>query len=103
MQQQTTSYAIHEAALIFEARVNERLDYVIGVSAPETLRIQRAMERDGVSREEILKRMSHQLDEEIKMGNCDFVLINDEDKFLIPQVLELHQILLNLAKQKTNG
>jgi dephospho-CoA kinase len=103
MQQQTTSYAIHEAALIFEARVNERLDYVIGVSAPETLRIQRAMERDGVSREEILKRMSHQLDEEIKMGNCDFVLINDEDKFLIPQALELHQILLNLAKQKTNG
>lgn len=103
MQQQTTPYAIHEAALIFEARVNERLDYVIGVSAPEALRIQRAMERDSVSREEILKRMSHQLDEEIKMDNCDFVLINDEDKFLIPQVLELHQILLNLAKQKTDG
>lgn len=103
LQKQTTPYAIHEAALIFEARVNERLDYVVGVSAPQELRIQRVMERDNVSREEILKRMSHQLDEETKMGKCDFVLINDEDQFLIPQVLELHQQLLNLAKQKANG
>ena len=103
MQKKTTPYAIHEAALIFEARVDERLDYVIGVSAPQELRIQRAMERDHVSREEILKRMSHQLDEKIKMEKCDFILINDEDQFLIPQVLELHQKLLNLANQKVNG
>src|SRR6185503_9727333 len=34
---QTTPYAIHEAALIFEAKVNERLDYVIGVSSPREL------------------------------------------------------------------
>ena len=103
MQKQTTPYAIHEAALIFEARVNERLEYVIGVSAPQELRIQRTMERDHVSREEILKRMGHQLGEEIKMEKCDFILINDENQFLIPQVLELHQKLLNLAKQKING
>jgi dephospho-CoA kinase len=89
--------------LIFEASVNERLDYVIGVSAPQELRIQRAMERDNVSREEILKRMGHQIDEKTKIEKCDFVLINDEDQFLIPQVLELHQKLLNLAKQKING
>jgi dephospho-CoA kinase len=102
MLSQKTSYAIHEAALIFEAKVNERLDYVIGVSSPEELRIQRAMQRDNVTREEVIKRMNKQLDEKIKMSKCDFILINDEQQLLIPQVLELHQKLLDLSKQK-NG
>ena len=103
MQQQTSSYAIHEAALIFEAKVSDRLDLVIGVSSPIELRIKRAMERDKVSREEVLKRMEQQLDEELKMSKCDFVLINDEQQLLIPQVLELHEKLIGLSKQKNDG
>jgi len=103
MQRQTTSYAIHEAALIFEAKVNERLDYVIGVSSPQELRIKRAMERDKVSREEILNRMNKQFDEETKITNCDFVLINDEQQLLILQVVELNEKLIQISKQKNNG
>ena len=103
MQQQTSPYAIHEAALIFEAKVSDRLDLVIGVSSPIELRIKRAMERDKVSREEVLKRMEQQLDEEIKMSKCNFVLINDERQLLIPQVLELHEKLMGLSKQKNDG
>jgi dephospho-CoA kinase len=100
MQQQTTPYAIHEAALIFEAKVSDRLDHVIGVSSPIELRIKRAMERDKVSREEVLKRMNQQLDEDIKMSKCDFLLINDEQQLLIPQVVALHEKLIGLSKQK---
>lgn len=103
MHRQKTVYAIHEAALIFEANVSDRLDYVIGVSAPRELRIKRAMERDNVTREEIIKRMTKQLDEEIKMNKCDFVVINDEQQLLIPQVLELHEKLIALSKQKKHG
>ena len=103
MQQQTSPYAIHEAALIFEAKVSDRLDLVIGVSSPIELRIKRAMERDKVSREEVLKRMEQQLDEELKMSKCDFVLINDEQQLLIPQVLTLHEKLIGLSKQKNDG
>jgi len=98
MQQQKTPYAIHEAALIFEAGVNERLDFVIGVSAPESLRIKRTMERDNISREEVLKRISRQQNEEEKIKQCDFVLVNDEQELLIPQVLALHKKLLALSK-----
>lgn len=101
--QQKTSYAIHEAALIFEAKVSDRLDYVIGVSSPKELRIKRAMQRDNVSHEQVLLRMNNQLDEEIKMSKCDFVLINDEKQLLIPQVLELHEKLILLSKEKNNG
>ena len=103
MHRQKTVYAIHEAALIFEAKVSDRLDYVIGVSSPKELRIKRAMERDNVARDEILMRMSKQLDEKIKMSKCDFVLINDEEHLLIPQVLELHEKLIALSKQKKDG
>ena len=100
MQEQTSPYAIHEAALIFEAKVSDRLDLVIGVSSPIELRIKRAMERDKVSREEVLKRMDHQLDENVKMSKCDLVLINDDQQLLIPQVLDLHEKLIALSKQK---
>jgi dephospho-CoA kinase len=103
MQQQTSPYAIHEAALIFEAKVSDRLDLVLGVSSPLELRIKRAMERDKVSREEVLKRMAQQLDEELKMSKCDYVLLNDEQQLLIPQVLELHEKLVGLSKQKNDG
>jgi len=103
MQEQTSPYAIHEAALIFEAKVSDRLDLVIGVSSPIELRIKRAMGRDKVSREEVLKRMEQQLDEKVKMSKCDFVLINDEQQLLIPQVLTLHEKLIGLSKQKNDG
>ena len=103
MQEQTSPYAIHEAALIFEAKVSDRLDLVIGVSSPIELRIKRAMERDKVSREEVLKRMEQQLDEKLKMSKCDFVLMNDEQQLLIPQVLELHEKLIGLSNQKKDG
>lgn len=103
MHRQTSPYAIHEAALIFEAKVSERLDKVIGVSSPIELRIKRAMKRDNVDRNEILKRMNQQLDEEQKMSNCDFVLINDEQQLLIPQVLDLHEKLVALSKQMNDG
>src|SRR6266498_4702530 len=58
MQQQTTSYTIKEAALFFEAVTTEGLDYIIGVYAPQHLRIQRVMQRDNVTREEVLARIS---------------------------------------------
>jgi dephospho-CoA kinase len=103
MQQQTSPYAIHEAALIFEAKVSERLDQVVGVSSPIELRIKRAMERDKVSSDEVLKRMEQQLDEDLKMSKCDFILVNDEQQLLIPQVLDLHEKLIVLSKQKIDG
>ena len=103
MREQTSPYAIHEAALIFEAKVSDRLDLVIGVSSPIELRIKRAMGRDKVSREEVLKRMDQQLAEEVKISNCDFVLINDEQQLLIPQVLVLHEKLIALSKEKNDG
>ncbi len=97
MQQQNYPYAIKEAALLFEGGGASHLDYVIGVYAPKALRIQRAMTRDQASREEVLARMSRQIDDTIKMKLCDFVIVNDEQQLLIPQVAAIHDQLLSLA------
>ena len=97
MKRQHTPYAIKEAALIFETGSERWLDKVIGVYSPEELRISRTMTRDQVSLEEVIDRMKNQMDEEKKMKLCDFVIHNDEQHPLIPQVLQLHQRLIKLS------
>jgi dephospho-CoA kinase len=99
MDQQKTPYTIKEAALIFESGSAEQLDYVIGVNAPAALRIKRTMERNNLGYDEVIRRMNNQLDEKIKMKLCDFVIQNDEQQLLIPQVISLHEKLLRLADQ----
>lgn len=95
---QQSPYIVKEAALMFEAGSAFNLDYVIGVSAPRHLRILRTMQRDHISREEVMARMNKQIDEEIKMKLCDFVVLNDEQELLLPQVLSLHKKFLEMAK-----
>ena len=89
--QQNSPYVIKEAALFFEAGSAIGFDYMIGVSAPQALRIKRVMDRDGVTRDAVLQRMRKQIDERIKMRLCDFVIINDDRQLLIEQVLPLHE------------
>ena len=98
MQKQTTAYTLKEAALIFESGAQQNLDHVIGVAAPTPLRIQRTMQRDGITREEVIARMDKQMDDTIKMKLCDFLIKNDEQEMLLPQVLELHKKLLTLSE-----
>lgn len=100
MEKQTTPYSIKEAALIFEAGASEKLDFIIGVSAPEHIRIKRVMERDGTSKEDVEKRLSNQLDENEKIKRCHFVVVNDEKELLTPQVLKLHQYFLDKVVEK---
>jgi dephospho-CoA kinase len=90
MLQQKSSYVIKEAAIFFESGSNVGMDVMIGVSAPRELRIQRAMKRSKLSREEVLARIARQMDEDEKMRRCDFVIINDDVHAVIPQVLQIH-------------
>ena len=86
-------------AVFFEAGSAAGLDYMIGVYSPQHLRIRRVMNRDNVTREEVIIRMQRQIQEEIKMRLCDFVVMNDDQQLLIPQVLKLHEQFLKEAKQ----
>jgi dephospho-CoA kinase len=101
MQNQTTPYAIKEAALIFESGAERFLDYVIGISAPEALRISRVQIRDEITPGEITTRIENQLNEDKKMSMCDFIIFNDGLQPLLPQVIVLNQKLLYLAQKRS--
>lgn len=97
MKAQSTPYVIKEAALLFESGAAEKLDYIIGVYAPQHIRIQRVMKRDQLPVEEIMKRISRQVDEEMKMKLCDFVITNNDQLAVIPQVVEIDKKFRELA------
>ena len=93
--QMGSPYVIEEAAILFESGASIEMNLSALVYAPEELRISRVMKRDGVGREAVLKRMAHQLGEEELMEMADHVLINDGTQMLLPQVIELHNKILN--------
>lgn len=68
---------IVDAALIYETGFDAHLDYVIVVTAHLKNRMERALGRETLSREEILKRVDLQWPEEEKVNMADFVVHND--------------------------
>ena len=78
-----------ESAILIEAGFAGEVDVVVMVYAPEEIRVQRAMKRDASSRELIEKRIRSQMSDEEKREQADFVIVNDGETPLIPQVLAL--------------
>jgi len=70
----------YEAALIFEANLQKLFDKVVLITAPDHLRISRAMERDNISREKVEERMRNQMNEITKSKLADLVIVNDSDE-----------------------
>ncbi|MBL7895078.1 MAG: dephospho-CoA kinase [Bacteroidia bacterium] len=91
----THKYIIKETALLFETGLYKKVDKIILVMAPLEERLKRVMQRDKSSREDVLKRISHQMPDEEKQPISDFVIDNNETEGLIPQVLAIHQKLQN--------
>lgn len=92
--QENSPYVVEEAAILFESGAYKFLDQSVLVYAPEELRIERVMRRDGTTREQVLSRMGHQMSEEEKLQMADHVLMNDGSRMLLPQVIELHEKIL---------
>ncbi len=91
---QQAPYVIKESALIFESKQTADLDYIITVWAPLELRIMRTMKRDNTSREKVIERINNQLDEQFKLYHSHFIIINDGQTPLLPQILNLHKFFL---------
>ena len=87
---QTSNYVLKEAAIIFETGAHKLLDKVVLVQSLEDLKVSRIMFRDGITEEEVFKRMSKQWSDSQKRINADYIIQNDEKCSLIYQVLKLH-------------
>lgn len=87
-------YVVEEAAILFESGAGKFLDWTVMVYAPENMRIERVMLRDGVDEESVRQRMANQMDEEKKRELADEVIMNDEKGLLLPQIIEMHRKIL---------
>ncbi|MES2285213.1 MAG: dephospho-CoA kinase [Bacteroidota bacterium] len=89
-QHSTQKYILKEAAILFESGSYKLVDKVIAVVAPLELKISRTMQRDKVTQAEVELRISNQLNDEEKIKRSQFVIHNDEQQLLIPQILNIH-------------
>lgn len=80
---------VAESAILYESGFIKCVDKGVMVYAPLELRLERAMLRDKSSREQILERMSQQMDDERKAELSDYVIVNDGSRALLPQVIKL--------------
>lgn len=93
-------YVLKEAALLFESESYKLCHRSLMVSAPEEVRLQRVMKRDGASLEDVKKRNDRQMSEQQKRDMANDIVLNDDTELVIPQVLNLHRLYLSLAKSE---
>ena len=91
-------YTLHEAAITFETGLYKTMDYMILVTAPEIVRIQRVAQRDNASKEDILSRMRNQWPDEQKIPLADFIIENDDQHLVLPKIIETDKQLKKYGK-----
>ena len=91
--QRNAPYLIQESALLFEEQLAKRFSAIILVVAPEEIRIERVMKRDGVTKEDVQKRINNQLPDIKKIPGSDYVIYNDGVRSLIEQVMDIHRMI----------
>jgi len=90
---QSSPYILHESAILFESGLDYLCDRIILVTAPEEIKIHRVMQRDLLSRQEVIGRMSNQWAEAKLLRASDFKIVNDDCASLIEQVVQIDSIL----------
>ena len=87
------NYVVMESAILFEAGLEGSFDATVSVMAPEELRLERAMKRDGATEEQIRERMRNQLSDEERCDRSTFAIVNIELDDLEDDVEQLHRRL----------
>lgn len=89
-------YILFEAAILFESGTYKYLDKIVTVTAPEKLRIERVMAYKNYSEETIKNIIKNQLPDKIKIKQSHYIIVNDNKSLILPQILEIHNKLLNI-------
>jgi dephospho-CoA kinase len=97
-QEHHAPYLLYEAAILVETGFHKFTDRMIVVTAPEDVRIRRVMERDGLSREQVMARIRNQMEETMKSEMADYIINNDDESMLMPQILDIHRHLIQLNR-----
>lgn len=100
---QEGNYVVLESAILLEAGLEGHVDVVVAVMAPKELRLERAMLRDGVSREQIEERMRNQMSDEERTDRAKYAIVNIDLEELEEDVEQLHRRLCYDSKPHNNS
>lgn len=87
-----------ESAILYEAGFDDLADKVLAVHAPEAVRLQRVMARDGADEEAVRRRMACQMSDEEKCRRASHCLLNDGREAVIPQILDILGVLFCVSR-----
>ncbi len=88
-------YILKEAAILFETGLDKELDYIITVIADKETRIERVKKRSNLTGEAIEKIMASQWSDEEKIKQSSFVINNNANELLLPQIISVHNALIH--------
>ena len=91
-------YVLYEAAILFESGYASDFDGNILVLADENLRIKRVIKRDNLTENEIRQRINNQIPDNEKIKLANFIIENNSDSMLIPQILKIDQLIKENGK-----
>tara|TARA_Y100001978_G_scaffold187483_1_gene188076 strand:+ start:1651 stop:2235 length:585 start_codon:yes stop_codon:yes gene_type:complete len=91
-----SKYIIKESALLFSSNSFLELDEIIFVKSSMETRIKRVMKRDNRTKKQVKSIIKNQNSDEFLEKSCKYIIYNDEDKFLTPQIMKLHEIFTKL-------
>jgi dephospho-CoA kinase len=97
VRKQKAPYVLKEAAILIESGSYKHCNAIILVVAPEEIRIERVMQRDGSTREEVEARINKQWSDDRKRPYAQYEIQNGGKTSIIKQVLEIHRQLVKGA------
>ncbi len=93
-------YVIQESAILLESNANKNMDVIITVTAPVDLRMKRVMKRQGMTKQLVVCIMENQMPDEMKIKQSHYIIENDDQHLIIPQVMKIHEALAKANYQK---
>jgi dephospho-CoA kinase len=90
---QEGQYVIFESAILFEAGLEDRVDVVVVVMAPESLRVERVMARDGLTMEQVVARIKNQMSDDERSDRAKYSIVNIDIEDLEEDVEQLYRRL----------
>ncbi len=91
------AYVLLESAILFGSGLEEYVDYTVAVLAPEEIRLERVVTRDGSTLEQVKARMAAQMSDDELHQRADYTIVNIFEEDLAGSALRLDQIFCGKA------
>jgi len=99
--EQTAPYIIMEAAILFESGASKFVDRIATVVAPVEQRVERVIQRNKLSREQVMERMKNQMNDETRIKLSDYIINNSENDMILPAILKIHDDILTFINTQS--